>query len=331
MSMTDPSMSMTDPSVQNPAAGKRPGRFALPGLGSRRGTPLLPASSLAGRALVIVIVIMAFLASMTAGAVQLIAQASADWTSSVAREVTIQVRPRAGRDIEADTRRAGEMARRTQGIADVRIYSRQEAEKLLEPWLGAGLALGDLPVPRLIVLKVGEGPPPGLAQLRTELGAIPTASLDDHRLWLARLATMANALVAIGLIVLALVLTAMALAIVFATRGAMAGNREIIDVLHLVGAEDRFIAREFRHHFLRLGLKGGIIGGALAIAAFLAASLLSARWAFSPGGDQVEALFGRFSLGWAGYLSILAIIALVTLITAVVSRTTVFRNLRGLE
>ena len=324
-------MSMTDPSITDPAAGRPPGRFALPGLGARRGTPLLPASSLAGRALVIVIVIMAFLASMTAGAVQLIAQASADWTSSVAREVTIQVRPRAGRDIEADTRRAGEMARRTQGIADVRVYSRQEAEKLLEPWLGAGLALGDLPVPRLIVLKVGDAASPGLAQLRTELGAIPTASLDDHRLWLARLATMANALVVIGLIVLALVLTAMALAIVFATRGAMAGNREIIDVLHLVGAEDRFIAREFRHHFLRLGLKGGIIGGALAIGVFLAASLLSARWAFSPGGDQVEALFGRFTLGWAGYLSILAIIALVALITAVVSRTTVFRNLRGLE
>jgi len=297
----------------------------------RRSAALLPASSLAGRSLVIVIVIMAFLASMTAGSVQLIAAASSEWTASVAREVTIQIRPRAGRDIDADVRRAGEMAQRTPGIANVRIYSRAEAERLLEPWLGGGLALADLPVPRLIVLKLADGATPDLPRLRSELGALPSASLDDHRLWLQRLATMANTLVVIGIAVLALVLTAMALAIVFATRGAMAGNREIIDVLHLVGAEDRFIAREFRHHFLQLGLRGGVIGGALAVVAFLVASAFSSRWVTSAGGDQVEALFGRFSLGWAGYLSILMIVGLVAFITAVVSRKTVFRNLRGLE
>jgi cell division transport system permease protein len=142
---------------------------------------------------------------------------------------------------------------------------------------------------------------------------------------------MANALVAIGLVVLALVLTAMALAVAFATRGAMAGNREIIDVLHLVGAEDRFIAGQFQRHFLKLGLRGGAIGGALAIVAFLIAGALTRRWIATPGGDQVEALFGAFSLGWAGYAAILVIAGLVAAITAVVSRGTVFRNLRGLD
>lgn len=142
---------------------------------------------------------------------------------------------------------------------------------------------------------------------------------------------MANALVIIGLIVMALVLTAMALAIAFATRGAMAGNREIIDVLHLVGAEDRYIAQEFQGHFLRLGLKGGAIGGGLAVLAFLGAGIVTSRWIASPGGDQIEALFGAFSLGWTGYVSILTIAGIVAFITAVVSRATVFRNLRGLE
>jgi cell division transport system permease protein len=142
---------------------------------------------------------------------------------------------------------------------------------------------------------------------------------------------MANALVVIGLVVMVLVLTAMALAIAFATRGAMAGNREIIDVLHLVGAEDQFIAREFQRHFLRLGLRGGAIGGGLAVVVFVAAAMLSGRWIATPGGDQVEALFGAFSLGWRGFASILVIAVLVAAITAVVSRATVFRNLRGLD
>ena len=57
----------------------------------------------------------------------------------------------------------------------------------------------------------------------------------------------------------------------------------------------------------------------------------SGRWIATPGGDQIEALFGAFSLGFMGYLAIVLITVLVALITAVVSRTTVFRNLRGLE
>lgn len=321
-------MSTTEPSapVMRPSARVRRAWF-----GGGRGTALLPESSLAGRALVIVIVIMAFLASMTAGTVQLIAEASAGWTSSVARELTIQVRPRQGRDIESDVRRVADIARRAPGIADVRVYSRAEGEKLLEPWLGAGLSLGELPVPRLVLLRTASGEAPDIARLKAELGAVSTASLDDHRLWLGRLATMANALVLIGLVVLALVLTAMGLAIAFATRGVMAGNREIIDVLHLVGAEDRYIAREFQRHFLRLGLKGGAIGGGLAILTFLIAGYLSQRWIATPSGDQIEALFGAFALGPTGYLAILVIAGIVAMITAVVSRTTVFRNLRGQE
>lgn len=309
----------------------RPRRFALLPLGRDHGTPLLPESSIAGRALVIVIVIMAFLASVTAGTVQLIAEASASWTSSVGREMTIQIRPRGGRDIEADLRRASDIARRAPGIADVRVYSKSEAEKLLEPWLGSGITLTELPVPRLVVLRLSDAAKLDTAKLRTDLGAVPTASLDDHRLWLLRLSTMANTLVLVGLVLLSLVLTAMALAVAFATRGAMAGNREIIEVLHLVGAEDRFIAREFQRHFLWLGLKGGVIGGGLAIAAFVAASLLAARWIATPGGDQIEALFGAFSLGWRGFASIVVIALLVATITAVISRATVFRNLRGLD
>jgi cell division transport system permease protein len=299
--------------------------------GGSRGEALIPASSLAGRALLTVIIIMTFLASLAAGGVQLIAEASRDWTSSVSRELTVQIRPRAGRDVETDLRRAAEIAGNAPGVSEVRVYSRADSERLLEPWLGAGLSLGDLPVPRLIVLRTRAAGSVDTARLRTELGAIPTASLDDHRIWLERLATMANTLVGLGLVILVLVLTAMALAIAFATRGAMAGNREIIDVLHLVGAEDRFIAAEFRRHFLRLGLKGGAIGGGLAMAFFVVSGILAARWASTPGGDQIEALFGAFSLGWLGYVAIVLIAGIVALVTAIVSRTTVFRNLRGLE
>jgi cell division transport system permease protein len=296
----------------------------------RRETALLAEGSIAGRSLVIVVAIMTFLAAMTAGTVELIASASSAWRADISREVTIQVRPRPGRDIERDVERAAQLARRTAGVAEVRVATRQDAERLLQPWLGSGLDIAELPVPRLIELRISGRPDFG--ELRRRLQEqTPGASLDDHRVWVQRLGAMANATVAAGLVLLVLVLVATALAIAFATRGAMAGNRHIIEVLNLVGASDGFIAREFQRHFLRLGLRGGAIGGAGAMAAFWAAGLLSGGLQSTPGGEQIEALFGTFALGFRGYAAVLAIALLIAATTAIVSRVTVYRNLRGLD
>src|SRR5882757_1640095 len=115
--------------------------------------PIVPSTTIAGRALVAVVAIMTFLASLTAGAVMLVRAAASEWQSEVAREVTIQVRPAAGRDVEADVARAVAIARVSPGIADVRPYTNEETARLLEPWLGTGLKLDDLPVPRIIVVR----------------------------------------------------------------------------------------------------------------------------------------------------------------------------------
>jgi cell division transport system permease protein len=294
--------------------------------------PVLPSKSRSGAALMLVIAIMTFLAALTAGAVHLVADASRDWSRSIAREMTIQIRPAPGRTIEADVEAAADLARRQRFIESVRIMDRREGEKLLEPWLGTGLDLGDLPVPRLIVLKLAGGPAPDLSGLRAQLAErVPNAVLDDHRLWLNRLKLMADSLLAIGLLILALVLVATALAVAFATRGAMAGTAQIIDVLHLVGAEDSYIARQFQGHFLRLGLRGGAAGCLAAFAFFLLGGVLLGRLTNTPGMEQVEALFGRFSLPLAGYASLVIIGVLVAVVTGVVSRVTVYRTLRGME
>ena len=100
---------------------------------------------------------------------------------------------------------------------------------------------------------------------------MPNASLDNHGAWMQRLDTMAQVVVGAAAAVFVLVLIAMALAVGFATRGAMAGNRDIIEALHFVGAADGFIARQFQFHFLRLGLRGGAAGGGAAILLFLRA------------------------------------------------------------
>jgi len=311
-------------------AGLSPQWNAFAGMSLKRNKPLVPAQSIAGRALVTVIAIMTFLASLAAGSGLLVAQASRDWTQTVSREMTIQVKPVAGRDIEADVRQAAELARSAPGVANVRIFDKRQSEHLLEPWLGAGLDLGALPIPRLIVVELGAARM-DTALLRKALAErAPNAMLDDHRLWLERLAAMARALVGLVTLIFALVLVAMGLAITFATHGAMAGNREIVDVLHFVGAEDRFIAAQFQRHFLWLGLRGGCIGAGFAMAAFALSGLLSGWFSNSAESDQLQAMFGGFSLGVAGYLAITLLAVAVAFLTAAISRAIVFRHLRAM-
>ena len=298
----------------------------------RRDVALVPPDAIATRALVTVIAIMTFLASLTAGVAIMVNDVSRGWRQDVAREMTIQLKPVPGRNVELDLRKLEEIAKATEGVKSVTLLSKQESDKLLEPWLGAGLDLKELPVPRMLVLHLSEEKKLDLAKLRAILSQnVPGTNLDDHRQWIERLAAMSRTTVLLGVIIFALVLIAMALAVAFATRGAMAGSREVINVLHFVGAEDSFIAREFQRHFIWLGLRGGIIGGGLAIISFLIGGLISSRAMSGSGGDQIEALFGTFSLGLAGYSAIAAIGISVSALTGFTSRSIVFRHLQRLE
>jgi cell division transport system permease protein len=304
---------------------------AMSGLLPRSETPIVPKRSIAGRALVAVVAIMTFLASLTTGAVMLVRSSAAEWQSEVSREVTIQVRPVQGRDLEAEVSRAAEIARATPGIADVRPYSKDESARLLEPWLGGGLSLDDLPVPRMIVVRLQDGGA-DLAPLRKTLTERVTgATLDDHRAWIERMRAMAQTTIAGGIGVLLLMVAATVLSVIFATRGAMATNRPIVEVLHFIGAKSGFIAKQFQRHFLVLGLEGGLIGGGVAMLVFGIASVAANMSVGMAGSDQLAALFGTFSLSLSGYIAIMAQMVLMAVVTAIASRRTVNRTLEFVE
>ena len=159
-------MSTTD----SPAEGGTFARRAMPSAFAealpRFETPIVPQATISGRALVAVVAIMTFLASLTTGAVMLVRAAANEWQAEVAREVTIQVRPAAGRDIEAGYRQG--CRRRPRGVRRRRTCGpipRRKPARLLEPWLGTGLPLDDLPVPRIIVVRIASGAAPDLCAI----------------------------------------------------------------------------------------------------------------------------------------------------------------------
>jgi cell division transport system permease protein len=298
----------------------------------RPSAPIVPRDSVTSRALLMVIAIMTFVAALIVGAVGLVRDAATHWRTDMVREVTIQVRPVQGRDLGAEIGKAVDVARRTQGIVDARSLTRDETARLLEPWLGSGVDLSALPLPRLIAVRLAEKIEPDLSGLRRALAdEVTGATLDDHRGWSARLAAISDAIVIAGLCLLGLVLVATVLSVSFATRGAVAANRAIVEVLHLVGARHAFIASTFQRHFLAVGLEGGVIGGTAAALLFALTSAVPGLFSWLPGGSDAAYLTGQFALNQQGYIGIVGIIVLVAFVTMLASRVTVRWTLHEID
>ena len=328
-------MSMSNTLVQERQATSPAAADPHPAVAERVGraqTPIVPQATISARSLIGVVAIMTFLASLTIGAVVMVRAAAMEWQSDVAREMTVQIRPAAGRDMEKDVAKATTIARAFPGVSDVKPYSREESTRLLEPWLGSGLQFEDLPIPRIVVVRIAAGAALDIGELRKSLTEqIPTASLDDHRGFVARMRAMSGAALFAGIAVLVLVLLATVLSVTFATRAAMATNRHVIEVLHLIGAKDSFIASHFQRHFLQLGFKGGLLGGGVAIALFALADLAGNWFTGTAAGDQFAAMFGTVSIGALGYVAILAQVCLVALVTGATSHHTVNRTIETIQ
>lgn len=295
----------------------------------RRGgaAPIVPEKSVAGRTLLLLVTIMAFLSAVTLGGVVLVQKSAIAWSADVGRELTIQIRPAEGEVMESNLRTAVSLAQSTPGVANARALTIEESQALLEPWLGAGLDLSAIAIPRLVVVQLSDPAEADIEQLQRNLGAINGASLDTHAAWRQQLNTMAGTVVLSGVLVLCLIGVATVLAIIFATRGAMATNREIVDVLHFIGASNKFIAGEFQGRFLSIGSQGGILGALLAILFFLLIGMAAGSVLPSEATAQVGVLFGQFLLGWDGIIFILAVVPVIAALTAITSRLTVRRYL----
>ncbi|WP_291180739.1 ABC transporter permease [Hyphomicrobium sp.] len=293
--------------------------------------PIVPAGSVTGKSLTLVITIMCFLACLTVGAVYLIRQSANAWLKDIASEVTVQVQAKDGTDTDKTVRDVATYLAQQGGIAKVTVMSAAESAALLEPWLGQIEDLNALPLPRLIALELDRAAAPDIEAVRTDLASrFQGTTLDDHRRWQQQIATITNSFALGGLAILALVAMATTAIIVSATKSSMASNREIVEVLHFVGATDRFIAREFEKHFLRLGVRAGLVGAAFALAVFI---LMPTIVQILGGGSmtltELHRLVGSGALDTAGYVLMGIVVVVIAALCMLTSRFGVFRILNS--
>jgi cell division transport system permease protein len=293
--------------------------------------PIVPAGSVTGRSLTLVITIMCFLACLTVGAVYMIRQSANAWLKDIASEVTVQVQAKDGTDTDKIVREVATYLGQQSGITKVTVMSAAESAALLEPWLGQIDDLSALPLPRLIALELDRTAAPNIDAVRAGLSSrFQDTTLDDHRRWQQQIATITNSFALGGLAILALVAMATTAIIVSATKSSMASNREIVEVLHFVGATDRFIAREFEKHFLRLGVRAGLVGAGLALAVFvLMPTIVQVMGGGAMTLTELHRLVGSGALDTAGFVLLGIVVVVIAALCMLTSRFGVFRILNS--
>jgi cell division transport system permease protein len=241
------------------------------------------------------------------------------WDQGLAGRMTVQV-PAKESGNETQVEEIITALRVTTGVRGAEALGDEEIARLLEPWLGTGAAYRDLPMPTLIAVQVDRAAPPDMTQLRRRLTRIaPGTVLDDHQSWLGKLLDVARSVQLVAVFVVGLVGASAVTMVIFATRMGLSVHGKVIELLHLVGAQDSYIAQQFQVHALRLALRGGVLGLLLAVlTVLLVAGLL--------GQSDAVALpdLSLLPFEWALVPLLPLVIALIAMVTA---RLTVLRTL----
>jgi cell division transport system permease protein len=278
-----------------------------------------------------VVAIMGFLSSLTAGAVYMIDDSRRAWLSDVSSEVTVEVEPQGTKqEVDGRAEQITKFLTGQNGVRNVRLLTIDQSAELVEPWLGQISAIADLPFPRLIAVELDVNDPPDITTLRAALQRkFPSASLDDHRAWQQQIRRVTGSLALAGIAVMVLMAGATIGIIVSAARSAIASNKDIVEVLNFVGAEEKFIARQFELHFLKVGIKAGIVGAVGAGVVFFTLPIITDLLSGSATDTEIRRLVGTGRMDALGYLSLSLVVVIIAAICSLTSRIGVRRILNA--
>jgi cell division transport system permease protein len=285
-----------------------------------RPAPFLPESDSRDGSLTFVVAVLCFLACLTLLALLAADRAARDWTDQLEGQATIIVRPKANETPDGAAARAAETLAGVSGVAEARAMEREKAEALIAPWLGDA-DLSDLPVPRLVAVQLTREAPASAATLDQALKAQGLdAVVDDHSVWMADIQRSARTARWAGLAVFGLIAVAAAAVVAFATRAGLAARREVVEVLHLSGAEDRFIAGLFQVRFARMAATAGLFGAG-------GAAIMGALLRLAGGGQGLSPVL---PIAWIDLLSVLPAPLAAAGVAAVAARLTAQSMIREL-
>jgi cell division transport system permease protein len=207
------------------------------------------------------VMVLVFMAAFAVTVSAYVGSLLTEWDRGVTGTLTVQIPAGpSATELDAQLAKAVDVLSRHPAVAHAAALPRDKVVALLKPWLGEN-AVADLPLPALIDVELRANDPDAVAAVSASVAkAVPTAIVDDHRVWLNRVAGLAKGIGAVALAIVVLVTAALGLTIVFATRASLTEFAQVIEVLHVAGAKDGYVASQFARRALLQALLGGIAG-----------------------------------------------------------------------
>ena len=285
-----------------------------------RESSLLPLEDAREAALFFVVGALCFLAALAALSAKSTYGAARAWTAEVEGEFTVSL---SGADAAAAAEAARLLAA-LEGVDSARVFTDAEINALLAPNFGQSGLPADLPVPRLIAVT-GDGDADDLGTRMSDAlkGAGYEAAVDSHTEWAGDVRRMLGISRMVALFIVAL-LSATAIAVIaFATHAALLARRDIVDVLHIAGARDRFIAGLFERRFWLLGLRAGTVGALVALAT------VAILIALGRSGAERSGLLPQLSLDFPDLAVLVVTPVIAGLAARIAAGITVMRSLKS--
>ena len=267
------------------------------------------------------IAFMVFLAVLALTGMLILKQVTARWDKGVSGTLSVQISP--AEDQVDDDIHMGEVLKVLATTAEIERYeviNDARTKALLKPWLGDIVDMAELPLPQLIDIEIKPGRHLDVKALEDRLaGIVPGTSVDDHQVWLERLVSLVHTVQGVAMLILLFIAVATIGTVIFTTRTGLAIHREAIEVLHLIGAQDTYIAGQFSRRALALGLKGGVFGLMLGVPTILGVGYLAQ--------NMDGFLLPSMQLHLQHWIGVALLPLLVASIAMITARTTVMRTL----
>ncbi len=170
----------------------------------------------------------------------------------------------------------------TPGVEDVTVLGTGDMEQLLKPWLGKDFTLKDVPVPVMVDVKTAvenQTTTVNVAALRAALTKIDAnIRIEDRGPWVAHIAQASTLLQALVIFVALLLIACVIGMIILVARTNLKLHFKTVSLLHMFGATDEYILRQFQWNSAWLAGRGALVGVVFALLIFSVAVVLSIQW-----------------------------------------------------
>lgn len=191
-----------------------------------------------------------------------------DWDKSTETQISIQVMPDITDKIPLEEK-VDQIITALSSYEIVKVAREvdpQEIEELLSPWLKSGFTDLGIEIPALINVELHKNDDETIKTMKEKIESrFPSSVVEYHQEWLKTLNSFSSIARKISMSFSSLCFLAIILLIIQITVLSLNSQGNAINLLSILGANDKFIATRFQKHILKFAAIGSGVGFTLAL------------------------------------------------------------------